>query len=109
MKQAILKWNAETFDVTPLLTRRISGLSPIYATEFGALFSADCLKILPLLKDEVVDTVFADPPFNLGKKYGQQTNDLKPDEEYLTLVLSLAYGMHPRTQARRLAFPLQSP
>jgi site-specific DNA-methyltransferase (adenine-specific) len=27
--------------------------------------------------------VFADPPFNLGKKYGRQTDDLRPDEEYL--------------------------
>jgi site-specific DNA-methyltransferase (adenine-specific) len=83
MKQAILKWNAETFEVAPLLKHHISGMAPVYTTEFGALFSADCLDVLPLLEDEVIDTVFADPPFNLGKKYGRQTNDLKPDEEYL--------------------------
>ena len=39
--------------------------------------------VLPLLKDGVVDTVFADPPFNLGKQYGKNCDDLKPDEEYL--------------------------
>lgn len=38
---------------------------------------------LPRIKSEVVDTVFADPPFNLGKEYGDSFSDLKPDEEYL--------------------------
>lgn len=37
----------------------------------------------PSLRDEVVDTIFADPPFNIGKEYGQKYNDLKPGGEYL--------------------------
>jgi site-specific DNA-methyltransferase (adenine-specific) len=41
------------------------------------------MEVLPLLKDGIVDTVFADPPFNLGKEYGKNCDDLKPDEEYL--------------------------
>lgn len=32
-----------------------------------------------MIRDDVVDTVFADPPFNLGKEYGEQSNDLRPD------------------------------
>ena len=32
----------------------------------------------------MVDTVFADPPFNLGKKYGANTDDLRPDNEYVS-------------------------
>ena len=41
------------------------------------------MDILPRIKDAVVDTVFADPPFNLGKEYGKNYNDLKTDDEYL--------------------------
>ncbi len=41
------------------------------------------MKILPLIKDEVIDTVFADPPFNIGKTYGKNTDDLKKEEDYL--------------------------
>jgi site-specific DNA-methyltransferase (adenine-specific) len=41
------------------------------------------MAVLPAIKDGVVDTVFADPPFNLGKEYGKSCDDLKPDEEYL--------------------------
>jgi site-specific DNA-methyltransferase (adenine-specific) len=54
-----------------------------FETEHGALFSGDCLEVLPLLRDECVDAVFADPPFNLGKEYGSKTNDNRGDVEYL--------------------------
>jgi site-specific DNA-methyltransferase (adenine-specific) len=41
------------------------------------------MKLLPFIKDEVADTVFADPPFNLGKKYGKNTDDNLSDTEYV--------------------------
>jgi site-specific DNA-methyltransferase (adenine-specific) len=41
------------------------------------------MAVLPLIKDEVVDTVFADPPFNLWKAYGKNTDDSLPDERYV--------------------------
>jgi site-specific DNA-methyltransferase (adenine-specific) len=41
------------------------------------------MEFLPHIKSEVVDTVFADPPFNLGKEYGSKTNDRLADTEYL--------------------------
>ena len=56
---------------------------PFHSTAHGAIFAADCMKVLPLLKDEVVDTVFADPPFNLGKEYGKNTDDNLPGEHYV--------------------------
>ena len=56
---------------------------PILNTELGLLYQADCLEILPCIVRESVDTVFADPPFNLGKKYGKCVNDELPDKEYL--------------------------
>lgn len=83
LRQTTLKWSQETFDVNPFIKKKLS-ITPTYSTSLGILFSADCMDVLPLIKDKVVDTVFADPPFNLGKEYGKQTNDRRPDDEYLT-------------------------
>jgi site-specific DNA-methyltransferase (adenine-specific) len=79
--QAVIKWSEERFPISSVLKE--GAPSPFYSTGLGALFSADCLKVLPFIKDETVDTVFADPPFNLGKEYGKSTNDLKEEDEYL--------------------------
>lgn len=39
--------------------------------------------LLPTLKGKSVDTVFADPPFNLGKRYGTRCSDYRTEDEYL--------------------------
>ena len=83
MPQALLKWNDQQFDVGPFLKTPGRNLSPLHTTGLGALYAADCMKVLPLLKNHVVDTIFADPPFNLGKEYGKQTDDSLPDEKYV--------------------------
>ena len=44
-------------------------------TERGVLFGEDCLRVLPEIQDGVIDCVFADPPFNLGKNYGNGFDD----------------------------------
>jgi site-specific DNA-methyltransferase (adenine-specific) len=77
-----MKWDDLAFDVRPFL-KAGTKLSTAYASAFGALFAGDCMVVLPAIRDSVVDTVFADPPFNLGKEYGANCDDLKPDEEYL--------------------------
>jgi site-specific DNA-methyltransferase (adenine-specific) len=56
---------------------------PFLTTGFGALYDGDCLSILPKLKDETIDTVFADPPFNLGKLYGKKSNDSLSEDAYI--------------------------
>lgn len=81
-RQAALKLDEQVFDVTSYL-KDDSRIAPIYSSSLGALFPADCLEVLPCIKDKVIDTVFADPPFNLGKEYGKSCNDQKPDEAYL--------------------------
>jgi site-specific DNA-methyltransferase (adenine-specific) len=81
MKQPVLKWVQEQFECDEFLKQPIC---PIFSTSLGALFDKDCMTVLPGIKDSVIDTVFADPPFNLGKEYGQQTDDNKPDEHYLS-------------------------
>lgn len=65
------------------MTPRTPYPRPAYTSELGALFATDCMKVLPAIRDSVVDIVFADPPFNLGKAYGKHTNDAIPDSTYL--------------------------
>lgn len=74
----------KAFDVLSLLPPESNLIVPSFTTELGVLFADDCLNVLPRLKSEVIDTVFADPPFNLGKRYGSNTNDQKPDISYLS-------------------------
>ncbi|MEP0915767.1 site-specific DNA-methyltransferase [Leptolyngbya sp. DQ-M1] len=59
------------------------GLRQVYQSEHGTLYQGDCLKLLTALPDESIDLVFADPPFNLGKKYGKGVSDEMENEEYL--------------------------
>jgi len=58
-------------------------LAPFFTTDRGALFRGDLLKILPAFSGGCIDTIFADPPFNLGKEYGGNVNDRLKDDEYL--------------------------
>jgi site-specific DNA-methyltransferase (adenine-specific) len=44
-------------------------------TTHGILFQMDCLDFLPTLPSETVHCVFADPPFNLNKYYGNGFGD----------------------------------
>lgn len=53
---------------SPVATSR--ELRPTLSTNLGVLYQTDCLKFFKALRDECVDCVFADPPFNLGKDYG---------------------------------------
>ena len=57
---------------------------PFYTSDWGALFEGDCLEFLQSVKDSVVDMVFADPLFNLGKEYGLRSNDRRSDDEYFS-------------------------
>ncbi len=82
-RQERLRWPVHGLDESPFFSPDTRVPSPVYKSDYGALFSADCLKILPLLKDGVIDTIFADPPFNIGKKYGKNTDDLRREEDYL--------------------------
>lgn len=56
---------------------------PVHQTRLGRLYQADCMAVLPRLAAESVDTVFADPPFNLNKQYGDRSSDNQPDVAYL--------------------------
>lgn len=71
----------ERFDPSPFLRNDL--LPPAFRSKLGALWAADCMSVLPHIADESTDTVFADPPFNLGKLYGESTNDAIPEARYV--------------------------
>ena len=56
---------------------------PILRTDYGQLYEADCLDFLWQQPDECVDLAFADPPFNLGKKYASKIDDVRAEDDYL--------------------------
>ncbi|MCC6159956.1 MAG: site-specific DNA-methyltransferase [Deltaproteobacteria bacterium] len=55
---------------------------PFLTTTHGALYDEDCLDLLAAMKEESVDCVFADPPFNLGKDYKNGFDDRELSEAY---------------------------
>jgi site-specific DNA-methyltransferase (adenine-specific) len=56
---------------------------PVYSTSLGRLYQVDCLELFCSLQAESVQTIFADPPFNLKKDYGRNGHDDRPNSEYL--------------------------
>jgi len=65
------------------MAHKKQALLPIYSSALGKLYNADCLNVFPLLDACSVNTVFADPPFNLGKDYGIGSDDDLPDAKYM--------------------------
>ena len=47
------------------------------------IINGDCLEELSRIKDSSIDLIVTDPPFNIGKKYGNNYTDNKKKEEYL--------------------------
>lgn len=54
-----------------------------WRTPLGRLVRGDCLRVLPRLRAETFDLIFADPPFNIGKVYGEDVDDLRDPVDYL--------------------------
>jgi len=65
--------------------RKVSKLLPAFNTTLGSVYNVDCMKLLAAIRSESVNTVFADPPFNLSKDYGhgKEKDDLT-NGDYLT-------------------------
>ena len=59
------------------------GYEPVYQTDYGYLYQGDCLPWLRSVPKNSVHTIFADPPFNLGKNYGRNISDNMKEEEYI--------------------------
>ncbi|WP_072619920.1 DNA-methyltransferase [Spirulina major] len=71
---------------TPWIPQGILGTDcpePILRTEQGVLLQGNCLELLKYIASDTIDMVFADPPFNLGKRYGSRVNDQRQETEYI--------------------------
>jgi len=75
--------NRQQIDLASIVQLGSVSTEPRYATGNGLLFEGDCLEYLTKFKRDLVDTVFADPPFNLGKTYGARTDDARAHSEYV--------------------------
>jgi len=82
-KQQPSKFNEGPSAIRNLFDKGKGLPEPALVTGLGILFNADCLEILRLMKDQSVDTVFADPPFNLGKDYAPSFTDRLPEDQYI--------------------------
>jgi DNA modification methylase len=51
-------------------------------TEINKVYLGDCIKIMGDLASESVDLIFADPPFNIGIKYDNYTDNKSSDNYY---------------------------
>lgn len=56
-------------------------MRPYYEDKRVTIYHGDCREVLPQL-DVRADLVVADPPYNLGKRYGSKTNDARDLEVY---------------------------
>jgi hypothetical protein len=65
------------------LYARMVDVEPTLETKLGKLCNADCLDVMPMLGKGNIDLIFANPPFNLGKDYGNGVSDSLKDHEYL--------------------------
>ena len=82
-QRPLFRSNGNAWKATGIVRQSADDTQPILATPFGVLYQGDCLDFLPRVGSETIDTVFADPPFNLGKTYGDKVNDNRAEHEYI--------------------------
>jgi site-specific DNA-methyltransferase (adenine-specific) len=54
-----------------------------FKNDYGELYNANCMEVMPKLESNSVDMIFADPPFNLKKDYGTSIKDDMSVSEYI--------------------------
>lgn len=55
----------------------------VFTTDHGTLYQGDCIELMEEMPPNQFDVIFADPPFNLNKEYGNKVNDKLSDDEYV--------------------------
>lgn len=53
-----------------------------YEGEDATVFHGDCLEVLGCVPDGSIDLIFADPPYNIGKKFGEFKDSWPSDTAY---------------------------
>ncbi|MBM3204501.1 adenine-specific DNA-methyltransferase [Candidatus Uhrbacteria bacterium] len=49
----------------------------------STIFNEDCIEVLRSIKDESIDLIFADPPYNIGKDFGNNSDKWDSTTRYL--------------------------
>ena len=55
----------------------------VFENDLSKIIHGDAIKVLPLLPDQSVDLIFADPPYNIGKKFGDFLDKWDSMEDYV--------------------------
>lgn len=55
--------------------------------ELNKVFNEDCITYMKALPDKSIDLIIADPPYNIGKNYGNKS-DMQSKEEYIKFLES---------------------
>jgi len=58
-------------------------IKPYYEEENITIYNGDCLEVMKELPDKSIDLVLTDPPYNVGIKYTDMTDDNKSSQEYI--------------------------
>jgi len=53
-----------------------------YSDDWTKIYNNDCFDLLDKFPRHYFDLAFADPPYNVGKEYGEETDDEKSLKEY---------------------------
>ncbi len=53
-----------------------------YTSNSATIYQGDCLEVLRAIDNESVDLIFADPPYNIGKKFGEFKDAWPSDIKY---------------------------
>ena len=78
MVKSIIENNSE-----PVVNTRILNVSiPTAELPINTIIHGDCIKVLPTLKSDSAQIIIADPPYNIGKDFGNES-DKQPMDEYL--------------------------
>lgn len=53
-----------------------------YQNDLATIYHGDCLDVLHKIQDGSIDLIFADPPYNIGKRFGNFSDSWPSDMEY---------------------------
>lgn len=54
-----------------------------YSNNLSTIIHADCIEALDSIPDNSIDLIFADPPYNIGKKFSTFKDSWETEEEYI--------------------------
>lgn len=56
---------------------------PSFSNKLSTVYQGNCIEVLDTcVADESIDLIFADPPYNIGKKFGEFEDKWPSDQEY---------------------------